>query len=416
MQDYRKIGHYLLTKNFENFYSMFESLNGFYPTLVTSNLNNMSSPGSLLLSILNNFDAIIQTLENSKSIVKEPYFNVAEYVEKDLYNLDKNLSFIFSQELTHYIFLNNSKLKRLENALKINTDTLKKFREINESKENIELLETEEQQLLEKIEIAKNKSGLLIKYIDDLISLLQQHKSYLDIYYSIDTSNDLTKKEIAFFTGAFNLNFIIPKHELYQAFIEDNKIVLTDDLLLSCFNKLTKKQENFTDEELEQNVFDTIHKLYDNKEIFSLKYYEIFSIKDLLSIFFNFFMENNITINKCKNCGKYFIPSNRTDEKYCDNPSPQNPSQTCKKYGAKRVYSNIVKSNAVKSEHIRTSQFYRVRISRAKEKNDISFANKMQKLLDSYLENYQKQLNKFNNNKISEEDFIVWIKSQKKDK
>ena len=170
MQDYRKIGHYLLTKNFENFYSMFESLNGFYPTLVTSNLNNMSSPGSLLLSILNNFDAIIQTLENSKSIVKEPYFNVSEYVEKELYNLDKNIAFIFSQELIHYIFSNNSKLKRLEDALKTNTDTLKKFREINEPKENIKLLETEEQQLLEKIEIAKDKSGLLIKYIDDLIS------------------------------------------------------------------------------------------------------------------------------------------------------------------------------------------------------------------------------------------------------
>lgn len=416
MQEHRKLGNFLLTKNFEIFYSIFESLRGFYPTLLISNLNNMSSTGSLLLSILNNFDAIIETLEHSKSLAKDPSLDVSRYVDKELYNLDKNIAFIFSQELLYYIAKTNSNLINLERALKNNTDTLKTFKENNETEENIKLLEIEEQQLLSDIEIAKDKSGILIKYIDDLIVLLKQHKSFLDLYFGIDNSKDLTKKEITFFKGSFNLNFIIPKHELHQAFIEDGKIVLTDDILISCLRKLTKTKKDFTDEELEQNVFDTIHELYDNKEIFSLKYYEIFSIKDLLSIFFNFFMENNITINKCKNCGKYFIPSNRTDEKYCDNPSPQNPSQTCKKYGAKRVYSNIVKSSAVKSEHIRTSQFYRVRISRAKEKNDISFANKMQKLLDSYLENYQKQLTKFNNNKISEEDFVVWIKSQKKDK
>ena len=79
-------------------------------------------------------------------------------------NLDKNIAFIFSQELLYYIAKTNSNLINLERALKNNTDTLKTFKENNETEENIKLLEIEEQQLLSDIEIAKDKSGILIKY------------------------------------------------------------------------------------------------------------------------------------------------------------------------------------------------------------------------------------------------------------
>lgn len=43
-------------------------------------------------------------------------------------------------------------------------------------------------------------------------------------------------------------------------------------------------------------------------------------------------------IKKCKNCGRYFFPSNRSDEIYCSNNSHQDPSMTCKEYGNKRLW------------------------------------------------------------------------------
>lgn len=43
-------------------------------------------------------------------------------------------------------------------------------------------------------------------------------------------------------------------------------------------------------------------------------------------------------IKKCKNCDKYFLPANRSDELYCDNPSPQDEKLTCKQYGARRLW------------------------------------------------------------------------------
>lgn len=44
------------------------------------------------------------------------------------------------------------------------------------------------------------------------------------------------------------------------------------------------------------------------------------------------------TVKKCQNCGKYFIPTKRSDTLYCDNPSPMAPEMTCKEYGARRLW------------------------------------------------------------------------------
>lgn len=43
-------------------------------------------------------------------------------------------------------------------------------------------------------------------------------------------------------------------------------------------------------------------------------------------------------IKRCKNCKKYFLPSSRSDEIYCDNPSPQEAGLSCKQYGTRRLW------------------------------------------------------------------------------
>lgn len=43
-------------------------------------------------------------------------------------------------------------------------------------------------------------------------------------------------------------------------------------------------------------------------------------------------------VKKCKNCGRYFIPANRYDALYCDNPSPIAPELSCKEYGSQRLW------------------------------------------------------------------------------
>lgn len=53
------------------------------------------------------------------------------------------------------------------------------------------------------------------------------------------------------------------------------------------------------------------------------------------------------TIKKCKNCGKFFLPENRSDTIYCNNPSPANPLMTCKEYGSQRLWYEKQKDDEV---------------------------------------------------------------------
>lgn len=52
-----------------------------------------------------------------------------------------------------------------------------------------------------------------------------------------------------------------------------------------------------------------------------------------------------IRIKKCQNCGEYFVPEARSDEKYCDRMSPQDASKTCKRYGAIKAHTYNVNNN-----------------------------------------------------------------------
>lgn len=51
------------------------------------------------------------------------------------------------------------------------------------------------------------------------------------------------------------------------------------------------------------------------------------------------------SVKKCRNCGKYFLPSSRSDEIYCDNPSPQEEKLTCKEYGTRRLWYEKQRNN-----------------------------------------------------------------------
>lgn len=48
--------------------------------------------------------------------------------------------------------------------------------------------------------------------------------------------------------------------------------------------------------------------------------------------------KNGYVIRKCGNCGRYFIPENRSDTVYCNNISPQYSEMTCRQYGSQRLW------------------------------------------------------------------------------
>lgn len=67
------------------------------------------------------------------------------------------------------------------------------------------------------------------------------------------------------------------------------------------------------------------------KEFMSV--YSVSNMLSLLALEYFHLSETNKHIRKCRNCGAFFIPRNRSDTVYCDRISPQDSSKTCKQVG-----------------------------------------------------------------------------------
>ncbi len=116
-----------------------------------------------------------------------------------------------------------------------------------------------------------------------------------------------------------------------------------------------------------------IHLYFMYDDIFSLLGLEIINVQ-----------KNNINIKKCENCGDFFIPQKRSDEKYCDRIHEN--GKTCKQLG----YSIKEKNDPFKREFTkaRKTQHARIRynehIKDYKEKHYLPWLEAAQKAKKEY--------------------------------
>lgn len=244
---------------------------------------------------------------------------------------------------------------------------------------------------------------LLKKYIEKIISSIIDYQCYYDLSCVISEDTTYTRENLEYFKTVFSSEIVLPKTHIYNSFDEYDSIIVPMKNLL--FDLAEEKKENNI-EILKKYVLDNIK----NNGTIYCKIYEINSLEDILNIYLSLFIENKLIINKCKNCGKYFIPTKRSDEKYCDNISPQNPNKTCKEYAPANIYRQNMNSDKVKKAHYNTSQFFRMKIKRAKENKEKEYLNKK---FEEYKNNYEKQKEKYSIGKLQENDFVEWIKNQK---
>ena len=121
-------------------------------------------------------------------------------------------------------------------------------------------------------------------------------------------------------------------------------------------------------------------------------------------------LEENININCCENCGEYFVPQSRSDEKYCDRPSPKNPDRTCKQYGAKKKYRENVRNNLIQYEKNKTQQFFTMRAKRSKTEAE---REAYLKRLQTFKDTYKSLKYMYDTNSLSEKSFLNWIRGAK---
>lgn len=112
----------------------------------------------------------------------------------------------------------------------------------------------------------------------------------------------------------------------------------------------------------------------------------------------------NYEIKKCKNCGKYFVPDNRSDEIYCSNIYENN--KTCKEVGHfrtlqkemalnddLRIYRNIYQKLLLRTRRNPTNEQYEEDFKKFKSKN-IELKEKI------------------NNGEITQAEYMEWLNKQ----
>lgn len=403
--------------------------------------------GSSLLEILNNFDFIKQTLIDCSSFNNfTQNFSLALYVKEKISSVSEPLGSVLYNDITnHYCSIWNN-IEELRNRKKDYQEELNKYKKVLENNDlyddffndlieeqkNLisDLVDTDsidyETELLNKYEdyltwhnsgidfiqvkIKENKEDIekydkeinmafkelrsVNKYVSDLSNVLTQYKYYFDLCFGIIKKEDLKKKELAYFENLFGLDFELPSCHIHSGYMDKNTFYLLKDKNKS------------------ESSFNILNDLKKKQNLLYLKAYDILNVQDFFNVYLDYFINDSFVLRKCKNCGKYFIPSSRSDTKYCDNVSPQNSSKTCRDIGADLFYKEKRNSNPVTKAYSTARNTLSKRVSRC-DKKDIKKLKKLTTQFDNLQIGYEKRYKKYEKGQLSEEEFIDWIISQK---
>lgn len=133
-------------------------------------------------------------------------------------------------------------------------------------------------------------------------------------------------------------------------------------------------------------------------------FYECEDIIQALIIELSVLVSNNIEIKNCKNCGKYFVPENRSDEIFCNNVYENN--KTCREIGYFKVKQKAIHENEVMRMYRNVYQKLLLRVRR--NPDNVQYARDFEAFKEQNIR--KKEL--LEKCKITEDEYLEWLKKQ----
>ena len=112
----------------------------------------------------------------------------------------------------------------------------------------------------------------------------------------------------------------------------------------------------------------------------------------------------NIEIKKCRNCGKFFVPDNRSDEIYCSNIFEN--GKTCKEIGHFKVQQKMIQEND--DLRIYRNVYQKLLLRTRRNPSNIKYAREF----ESFKDDNNKWRENISNGKSSEKEYLEWLKKQ----
>ena len=114
-----------------------------------------------------------------------------------------------------------------------------------------------------------------------------------------------------------------------------------------------------------------------------------------------FVKNSNLPIKSCQYCGRYFIPSVRQDELYCDLPSEDGKS--CREKGAKQTYRKNLEKIPALLEYRKAYQKKFMEVARSDNNK------KLKKDFDSWKKLAQSKIRDYKQGKVTEDELYNWM-------
>ena len=224
----------------------------------------------------------------------------------------------------------------------------------------------------------------------ELIEIQENFRKCVDQVYNL---NGIKGLEEASANSKFIANIIKHESDVYRY---SNKIEVFLDSYASKDNDYHEESYKSLVEKLENDKLSIKkHNVYTSEKLSNILYVVLEQVVQA----------PNLPIKQCQNCGKYFIPSSRQDEVYCEFPDEK--GKTCKEKGALETYKKNLENVPALLEYRRSYQKKIMIVSRNKENKQLK------KDFDKWKKEAQAKIKLFKQGKLEEEKLYNWMLENK---
>lgn len=149
---------------------------------------------------------------------------------------------------------------------------------------------------------------------------------------------------------------------------------------------------------------DETQKIVSKANVSSSYFIECTDIIQALLIEFIELAKLNIEIKKCRNCGKFFVPDNRSDEIYCSNIFEN--GKTCKEIGHFKVQQKLIHEND--NLRIYRNVYQKLLLRTRRNPDNIQYARDF----EFFKEDNNKWKENISKGLASEKEYIKWLTQQ----
>ena len=222
--------------------------------------------------------------------------------------------------------------------------------------------------------------------LEELIEVQHNFKEFVDFIYNLNGNEKLKESKI----NSKFISFLITHQNDVYTYSSDIEVIL---------DTYSNKHEEYYKYSLEELT----KQLDENDSL--IKMTNVYTSEKLSNIAFvvleQIVKNYNLPIKTCQYCGRYFIPSIRQDELYCD--LPNRDGKSCREKGAKQTYRKNLEKIPALLEYRKAYQKKFMEVARSDNNK------KLKKDFDSWKKLAQSKIRDYKQGKVTEDELYKWM-------